>query len=126
MADRITLQAPLDGAFGSVVRLIVGGISERAHLGFEDMDDLQLAIERLHAEAGASGRLTLAFELSVGRVTVRIGPLEESGLADALQRAPLPGSLTLTRVLDTVVDSYGVEEAADGRLFIRIVKLVRA
>ncbi len=125
MADRITLEAPLDGAFGPVVRLIVGGISERADLGFEEMDDLQLAIERLHAEAGGSGRLTLAFELSSGHVTVRIGPLEEGGLADALQRPAVPGALTLARVLDTVVDSYGVEEATDGRLFIRIVKLVR-
>lgn len=124
MADRITLRAPLDGSFGPVVRLIVGGISERAELGFEQMDDLQLAIERLHAEAGGSGRLTLAFELSSDQVRVRIGPLEEGGLAEALQRTQVPGSLTLARVLDTVVDSYGVEEAADGRLFIRIVKRV--
>lgn len=124
MADRITLRAPLDGSFGPVVRLIVGGISERAELGFEQMDDLQLAIERLHAEAGGSGRLTLAFELSGEQVRVRIGPLEEGGLADALQQPQVPGSLTLARVLDTVVDSYGVEAASDGRLFIRIVKRV--
>lgn len=124
MADRITLRAPLDGSFGPVVRLIVGGISERAELGFEQMDDLQLAIERLHAEAGDGGRLTLAFELSGEQVRVLIGPLEERGLADALQQPQVPGSLTLARVLDTVVDSYGVEEASDGRLFIRIVKRV--
>jgi hypothetical protein len=126
VADLITLRAPLDGAFGPVVRLIVGGISERADLGFEAMDDLQLAIEQLHAEGGGSGRMTLSFELSADQVRVRIGPLEERGLADALQRAPVAGSLTLARVLDTVVDSYGVEEAADGQLFIRVVKRVVA
>ena len=38
----------------------------------------------------------------------------------------MAGALTLKGVLDTLVDSYGVEEAADGRLFIRIVKLVNA
>jgi hypothetical protein len=59
-------------------------------------------------------------------VQVRVGPLRERGLADALQREHVHGALTLAGVLDTVVDSYGVEEAADGRLFIRLVKLVSA
>ncbi|MBA3508522.1 MAG: hypothetical protein H0T19_00335 [Thermoleophilaceae bacterium] len=126
MSEHIELTAPLDGDFGAVVRLIVGGISARVDLGFEEMDDLQLAIERLHAEAGGQERLTLDFDLSPGRVRVRLGPLLERGLADALQRGPVAGALTLKGVLDTLVDSYGVEEAADGRLFIRIVKLVNA
>jgi hypothetical protein len=126
VSERIELTAPLDGDFGAVVRLIVGGISARVDLGFEEMDDLQLAIERLHAEAGGQERLTLDFDLSPGRVRVRLGPLLERGLADALQRGPVAGALTLKGVLDTLVDSYGVEEAADGRLFIRIVKLVNA
>jgi len=126
VSERIELTAPLDGDFGAVVRLIVGGISARVDLGFEEMDDLQLAIERLHAEAGGQERLTLDFDLSPGRVRVRLGPLLERGLADALQRGQVAGALTLKGVLDTLVDSYGVEEAADGRLFIRIVKLVAA
>jgi hypothetical protein len=125
VSDLIELSAPLDGNFGAVVRLIVGGISARANLGFEEMDDLQLAIERLYAEAGGQERLNLAFELSPGRVRVRVGPLMERGLADALQPRSQPGALDLARVLDTVVDSYGVDEAADGRLFIRILKLVK-
>jgi hypothetical protein len=125
VAELIELSAPLDGDFGPVVRLIVGGISAGADMSFEEMDDLQLAIERLHAEAGGQDRLTLVFALSPGRVRVRIGPLRERGLADALQREPQPGDLTLRRVLDTVVDSFGVEEASGGELFIRVVKLVR-
>ena len=61
--SRIELEAPLDGRFGPVVRLIVGGIAERADFGFEAMDDLQLAIERLLAEAGSDGHVSLSFEL---------------------------------------------------------------
>jgi hypothetical protein len=124
LADRIELSAPLDGDFSTVVRVIVGGISAQADLGFEEMDDLQLAIERLYAEAGGQERVTLNFELARGSVQVRLGPLRERNLADALQRGPVSGALTLKRVLDTLVDSYGVEEAADGQVFIRIVKLV--
>jgi hypothetical protein len=125
VADLIELTAPLHGDFGPVARLIVGGIAAAAEMGFDEMDDLQLAIERLQAEAGGQERLTLCFWLSPGRVRVRIGPLRESGMADALQREPVPGDLTLRRVLDTVVDSYGVEKAEGGDLYVRVVKLVR-
>lgn len=127
MSDRIALEAPLDAAFGPVVRLIVGGIAERADFGFEAMDDLQLAIERLLAEAGSDGRVSMTFDLVPGRIRVRVGPLREAGLSGALQDPDnTPGQLTLGRILDTVVDSYGVDDAADGEIVVRLEKLVTA
>jgi hypothetical protein len=124
MSDRIGLEAPLDGAFGPVVRLIVGGIAERADFCFEDLDDLQLAIERLFAEAGSKGRVRLAFEVSPDRIRTRVGPLREAGLAEALQVPDgAPGNLTLGRVLSTVVDSYGVELTDEGDIVVRLEKL---
>jgi len=123
MAERVRIEAPLDAAFGPVVRLIVGGIAERADLGFDEMDDLQLGIERLLAEAGGDGRVRLSFELGASGIRTRIGPLRERGLAEALQREDTPGELTLRRVLDTVVDSYGVEESSDGQITVRLEKL---
>lgn len=127
MTDRIGLKAPLDEAFGPVVRLIVGGIAERADFGFEAMDDLQLAIERLLAEAGSDGHVSMTFDLVPGRIRVRIGPLREGGLAGALQDPnPTPGRLTLRRILDTVVDSFGVDEVTDGEVVVRLEKLLAA
>jgi hypothetical protein len=125
MADRVAFEAPLEGAFGPVVRLVVGGVAERADFRFEDMDDLQLAVERLLAEAGGEGRVTLTFELSEGRIRARIGPLRERGLARALQdREDGPGTLTLRRILATVVDSYGIEMPTRGEIVVRLEKLV--
>ncbi len=121
MGSRIALEAPLDDAFGPVVRLIVGGIAERADFGFEEMDDLQLAVERLLADAGSDGHVSLSFELGEGAIRAKVGPLRERGLAEALQ-APGDG-LTLARVLSTVVDSYGIEEVRDGHIVVRLVKL---
>ena len=124
-AERISLEAPLEGAFTPVVRLIVGGVAERADFGFEAMDDLQLAIERLLAEAGAAGQVRISFELKGEGIRTRIGPLAERGLATALQDpAGMPATLPLARILATVVDSYGVEEAADGQIVVRLEKLV--
>jgi hypothetical protein len=124
MNDRIGLEAPLDGAFGPVVRLIVAGIAERADLSFEDLDDFQLAIERLFAEAGSQGRVRLVFEVGPRRIRTRVGPLREASLAAAMQApASAPGSLTLGRVLSTVVDSYGVEVSDEGDIVVRLEKL---
>jgi hypothetical protein len=43
-------------------RLVAGGLAEAAALGFDDMDDLQLGIERLLVEAGGDGRVAISFE----------------------------------------------------------------
>src|SRR3712207_8288749 len=45
------------------VRLIIGAIGERVDFGFEEIDDLQLAVERLLAEAGPEGSVQLSFEV---------------------------------------------------------------
>ncbi len=108
-----------------MVRLIVGGVAERADFGFEAMDDLQLAVERLLAEAGADGEVKLSFELKRDGIRTRIGPLREGGLAQALQDdVGATGALPLGRILATVVDSYGVEQAADDEIVVRLEKLV--
>jgi hypothetical protein len=123
-ADLISFEAPLDGDFRPVVRLIVGGIAERADFGFESMDDLQLAIERLLVEAGSDGQVELSFELRQGGIRTRIGPLHERGLAESLQDSgESAASLSLGRILRTVVDSYGVEEVSGGDIVVRLEKL---
>jgi hypothetical protein len=122
--QRIELEAPLSGDFQPVIRLIIGGIAERVDFGFEDIDDLQLAVERLLAEAGPEGTVQISFEVGNGSIRTRVGPLRELAIAEALQGPPPPpGELTLRRVLQTVVDSFGVEEADGGRIVVRLEKL---
>jgi hypothetical protein len=122
--ERIELKAPLGGDFQPVIRLIIGGIAERVDFGFEEIDDLQLAVERLLAEAGAQESVRLRFEVGEGRVRARVGPLQERAIAEALRDGEAtPGELTLRRILQTVVDSFGVEDAADGDIVVRLEKL---
>jgi anti-sigma regulatory factor (Ser/Thr protein kinase) len=122
--ERIDLEAPLSGDFQAVVRLIVGGIAERVDFAFEEIDDLQLAVERLLAEAGSTGTVCLSFEVGENRIRTRIGPLNESKVAEALKDGELvPGQLTLRRILQTVVDSFGVDRADGGGIVVRLEKL---
>jgi hypothetical protein len=121
---RIDLEAPLTSDFEPVVRLIIGGIAERVDFAFEEIDDLQLAVERLLAEAGSQRSVHMSFEIEEGHIRTRVGPLSERGLADALgDGEAAPGELTLKRILQTVVDSFGVEEVSDGGVVVRLEKL---
>jgi anti-sigma regulatory factor (Ser/Thr protein kinase) len=121
--ERIDLEAPLSGDFHAVVRLIVGGIAERVDFAFEEIDDLQLAVERLLAEAGTVGSVRLSFEVGDSRIRTRVGPLSATKVADALQDGDVPpGHLTLRRILETVVDSFGVDRSGDGTIVVRLEK----
>jgi anti-sigma regulatory factor (Ser/Thr protein kinase) len=121
--ERIDLEAPLSGDFQAVVRLIIGGIAERVDFAFEEIDDLQLAVERLLAEAGQVGSVCLSFEVGDSGIRTRVGPLSEAAVSEALRDGDgAPGQLTLRRILQTVVDSFGVEEAGDGQIVVRLEK----
>jgi hypothetical protein len=125
LSERIDLDAPLAGDFQAVVRLIIGGIAERVDFAFEEIDDLQLAVERLLAEAGQVGSVHMSFEVAESTIRARVGPLSEWAVAEALheRHVALPGQLTLKRILQTVVDSFAVEQAADGSVVVRLEKL---
>jgi hypothetical protein len=126
MSDRIELVTPVGRAWDPVIRLVLGGIGDRLDLGFDELDDLQLAVERLLAEASFEDRVTLSFEILERSVRVRIGPILTGAIAEALQGPPAkPGELTLGRILQTVVDSYGVEKVEDGHMVVRLEKAVR-
>jgi hypothetical protein len=126
MSDRIELVTPIGRQWDPVIRLVLGGIADRLDLGFEELDDLQLAVERLLADARFDDRVTLSFEILEKSVRLRIGPLLTGAVADALQQPDArPGELTLGRILQTVVDSYGVEKVEDGHMVVRLEKAVR-
>jgi hypothetical protein len=124
MKERIDLEAPLSDDFQPVVRLIIGGIAERVDFAFEEIDDLQLAVERLLAEAGTVGSVKLSFEVGGNGIRARVGPLSEHKVVEALRNGEAsPGELTLRRILQTVVDSFGVDESDDGRIVVRLEKV---
>ncbi len=125
-ADRIELVIPLGRDWVPVARLVLGGIADRIDLGLDDLDDVQLAIERLLAEAAAADEARLGFEIGESGLRAEVGPLREGPIAEALQGpAPRPGELTLRRILETVVDSFGVERADGGELVVRLEKVAR-
>ena len=124
--ESIELTLPARREWHAVARLVLGGIADRLNLSFEDLDDLQLAVERLLVEAASQETVRLRIDILDQGVRVGVGPLAERALADALQGPdPAPGELTLRRILQTVVDSFGVEELEEGGIVVRLQKAVR-
>jgi hypothetical protein len=124
--EAIELTLPAGREWHAVARLVLGGVADRMNLSFEDLDDLQLAVERLLVEAASQDTVKLRIDVVDHGVRVGVGPLAERTIADALQGPDAePGELTLRRILQTVVDSFGVEEAAEGGIVVRLQKAVR-
>jgi hypothetical protein len=125
-AGRVELVAPAGPEWAPVVRLVLGGVANRHDLRFEELDDLQLAVERLLVEAGPPDSVRLCFELTPGGVRTTVGPLREDVISRALHGPPpARGELGLRRILEAVVDSYGVEVARDGQIDVRLDKVTR-
>lgn len=83
-----------------VARLVVGGAAARAHLGFEEVDDLQLAIETLVRAAFESApEVVVRIESSADTLDVVVTPVPPERLAGRFDP-----TLELRTVLERLVD----------------------
>ncbi len=123
-AERIDLEAPLSDDFQAVVRLIIGGIAERVDFAFEEIDDLQLAVERILAETCIVDTVQLNFEVEPRTIRTNVAPLSAPMVEQALEKSErTSGGPTLRRVLQTVVDSFDVRQSGDGDVSVSLEKL---
>ncbi len=115
--DEITLTLPSDEEFAPVRHLVLGGLAARLDLTVEHLEDLQLALDNLlDREIDDPVSLTIAVDDALLRATV--GPFIASSL-DELERDD--ASLGLRRILETVCDSYEVEER-NGHRWVQLTK----
>ena len=122
--DAVTLTIPNERRFFAVPRLLVGGLAVRQNLPYEQLDDLQLAVESVLARRGAlAPEVTIRLAARAGAVVLELGPVMGELLG---AEAPDPArGLSLDRLLATLVDEVGVVEA-DGSRWLRLAKAVSA
>jgi hypothetical protein len=91
--DRISVSVPRDPLFRPVLRLVLGGIGGRSRLSYDQVDELQLALNALFARRQVMGdAAVLEAEVDGDSVEVLIGPFTADD--DAVAR----------RVLESLVD----------------------
>ena len=107
--DEITLTIPRDASFHEVAHLVLGGVAARLDLSFESLDDLETALDAAHERASESGdEVTVKLRIAKDAIVARVGPFASESLRADLERDP-DESMSLRRVLDTVVDSYRLD-----------------
>ncbi len=106
--DEITLTIPRDASFHEVAHLVLGGVAARLNLSFESLDDLETALEAALERASEPGEVTVKLRITAGAIVARVGPFASESLRADLER-DRDETMSLRRVLDTVVDGYRLD-----------------
>jgi anti-sigma regulatory factor (Ser/Thr protein kinase) len=100
VSDALVLTLHNERRFYGLVRLLVSGLASQFDLPYEQMDDLQLALETVLARDSRQGEeVTLRIEPREESIVAWLRPVDEQE-ADEGQ----PGQIGLGRVLASLVD----------------------
>jgi hypothetical protein len=84
--DRISLTVPADPAFRGTLRLVVGGIGTRLRLPYEQVNELQLAVETVVSYRDAVGpSLVVEADVDGGTACLAVGPFAPDPDTDRLR-----------------------------------------
>ncbi len=110
-AEEIRLVVPAEEDFRPIVHLVTGGLASRLDVTYDDLEDIQVAVDAVLALRDDEGDVTVIFTAEPGMVRAAIGPFEPETLhpGDASD-----GDLDLQRVLETVCDTHEFESREDG------------
>jgi hypothetical protein len=118
--DEIALTIPPDDSFHEVAHLVLGGVAARLNLTFENLDDLETALDALLERAADDREVTVTLRLEEGAVRARVGPMATERIRRELDSESGDG-VGLKRILDTVVDGFELQE--DGK-WVELVKQI--
>jgi hypothetical protein len=108
---RVALTLPGERRSIGIVRLFVGGLAARIGLGYETMDDLQLALESVLVKSELSPMITLEAAIDDHAVSVSVGPLRHDPLQAESTEAI---EFDLSRLLSALVAQAESTARADG------------
>jgi anti-sigma regulatory factor (Ser/Thr protein kinase) len=114
MRDEITLALPAQEDFRQIAHLVLGGLGARLDLTYEDLDDLQTALDAILACRDDDETVELRIVLDEGAVQSSVGPFTDDQIRGLDEDS---SSLGLRRVLETVADDVDVVRR-DGRSWV--------
>jgi hypothetical protein len=113
---RIAITLPGERRAIGIVRLFVGGLAARLDLGYETMDDLQLAVESVLLGAPLGPAITVAAHVDGDAVSLSIGPFEHDPLEAGTDET---GELDLEHLLAALV-ARAETTTEDGACWLRL------
>jgi hypothetical protein len=120
--DEISLTLPAGEEFRRVAHLVLGGLAVRLDLTFENLEDLELALDALLERTSGDEEVVLRVRVLDGELHTIVGPF-------AAVRAELEhgarNSLNLSRILGAVCDAVEISDH-DGSEWVELTKRVKA
>jgi hypothetical protein len=109
--EALVLNVNNERRFYGLVRLVISGLASQLDLPYEQIDDLQLAVETVLARDSRQGdEITLRIEARDDSIVVWLSPVDEHDPADAES-----DEIGLDRVLGNLVDAVEIVSSNDQR-----------
>lgn len=109
--DDVRLTLPAHPGFVRIARLTIAGLASRAGFGYDEVEDLRIAVDELCyllvGPSGQDGNVELVFTVQERAISV-VG--KGAGAVDQL-------SVFSQRILDAVVDAHEIERTSTGTTF---------
>lgn len=109
--EEIRLVIPAEEDFRPIAHLVTGGLASRLDLTYDDLEDLQLAVESVLALRDDEDELVVVLSADGGVLHASLGPFSADAVEGDDDEA---GGLGLGRVLETVCDTHIVDVRDDG------------
>ena len=74
MSDEVTLTLPAEEDFRPIAHLVVGGLGVRLDLTYEELEDLQVALDALLGCRDDDGEVIVTVDVDDGTVRATVGP----------------------------------------------------
>jgi hypothetical protein len=117
--EEIRLVIPAEEDFRPIAHLVTGGLASRLDVTYDDLEDLQVGIEALLGLRDDAGELVLSLSADGDVLHASLGPF----VGESLETGDSDGDLDLRRVLETVCDTYEIEER-DGAAWVELTKRI--
>ena len=118
MSDEIRLVLPAEQDFRGIAHLVLGGVGARHALTLEQLEDLQVALEALLGCRDDDGEIVVSVYVEDDGVRAEVGPFPAEALEGLQGDEEMFG---LRRVIDTVCDTFELEERDSGS-WVRLLK----
>jgi len=118
LSDEIRLVLPAQEDFRPIAHLVVGGLAARLELTYEQLEDLQVAVEAVLGCRDDDFDVSVVVAVESDAIRATVGPFTREALAELDQDG---SELGLKRVLETVTDGVEVEER-DGGAWVALTK----
>lgn len=131
--DTVSITIPDRDQFIPLLRLVLGGIAMRKNVCFDDLDDVQLAVDDLLANRVPNGgQISMVVRVGGASLDIIVEAKVDEDLCRRLKTPPeSAGEDPETAVLDTcrllrsLMDDYEVQDLPSGRFSIRMTKECR-